>query len=62
MKLFEFVPNETGYDSFFVMSETVENAIESLKKLPDGGAYMKFKEKYTINEYGEDEPTYSDNC
>ena len=30
MKLYEFTPNETGFNSFFVMSESIEEAIESL--------------------------------
>ena len=46
MKLFVFDPRKIGYDTFYVMSETIENAIKSLEKLPDGGAYLKFKEEY----------------
>jgi hypothetical protein len=64
MNLFEFTPNETGYDSFFVMSDTLENALTALCKLEnfDMSFWAKYKHKYTVNIYGANDPTWSDNC
>lgn len=35
MNLFEFTPNETGYDSFYVMSDSLEEAIKAIKNISD---------------------------
>lgn len=54
LKMFAIVPREFGYDSFFVMCDTKENAIEAVLKLKDterGCDYLKNKDMYTINEH-----------
>jgi len=77
--LYEFTPNETGYDSFFVMSESLDKAIEAVEAfskkpydtsiLVDGSKidhyptdYEKYRHKYRIKEYGENEVAWNDNC
>lgn len=64
LKLFEFEPNSTGFDTFYIMSDTLENAIENLCKLENFTKefYSKYQYMYTIKEYGVNEPTWSDNC
>lgn len=77
--LYEFTPNETGYDSFYVMSESVDEAIKSVmafsmkphstSTLVDGTKidhyptdFEKYRHKYRIKVYGENEVTWTDNC
>lgn len=64
MKLFEFTPNETGYDSFYVMSETEDEALKSLCKLEDFDMtfWNKYKHKYRIKTFDVNEPTWTENC
>lgn len=64
MKLFEFTPNETGYDSFYIMSETEEEALKNLCKLKQFNMdfWNKYKHKYIITTYKVNESTWSDNC
>jgi len=66
MKLYEFTPNETGFNSFYVMSESVEKAIESLKTLTGEYSspehYFDYKHKYEIKEFNVNEPTWVMNC
>ena len=66
MKLYEFTPNETGFNSFYVMSESVEEAIESLKTLTEQYSspeqYFDYKHKYKIKEHNINKPTWVMNC
>lgn len=64
MKLFEFEPDETGYDSYFVMSDTKSNALKALCKLPnfDMKFWNAYKHKYKIRVYGPNEPAWIENC
>lgn len=66
MKLYEFTPNETGFNSFYVVSTSKDEAIESLKTLSeeysDPEHFFNDREKYTIKEYGVNKPTWVLNC
>ena len=63
MKLFVFTPNETGFYSFYVMSETEEEALKSLNKLKefDMADWDNYSHIYTIKFYDVNEPTCIDN-
>jgi hypothetical protein len=64
MTLFEFVPDETGYDHYFVMSRVKEDAIKAVSKLHDLNMrwWNANKHKYTIREHGPNEPAWGENC
>lgn len=66
MKLYEFTPDEIGFNSFFVISESIEEAIESLKKLKEEYSspeqFFDNKHKYKIKEFNANEPTWVMNC
>jgi hypothetical protein len=64
MKLFEVSANETGPKSFFIMSDSVENAIKGIKSIPEGDDLddPDYKDKYTVKEFGENEPAWAENC
>lgn len=68
MKLFEFIPNEIGYPSFFVMSEDIEQAIKKVKEFSKNEKYHSFYDynkneyKYKIISYNKDEVVWSENC
>lgn len=62
MKLFEFIPNTTGLNAFYVASETIEMAVDSLKTLKEEYScpedYFENKERYTIITHDPNEPTW----
>ncbi len=64
MILFEFQPDETGCNSFYVMSKNIEDAIKAVEAHPENDhyGYTKNKHKYEIFEYKENEVTFVSNC
>lgn len=64
MKLFEFTTRRFGWDSFYVMSTSEEEAIQALCSLENFS--MNFwndnKHMYKIYTYGENEPIWCENA
>ena len=56
------MPNETGFNSFYVMSESIEEAINSLNSLTEQYScpehYFKYKHEYKIEEFNVNEPVW----
>lgn len=61
-KMFAILPNETGYDSFFVMSDTKENALEAIKLNERYDSYLKGPDKYTITEHELNDSVWQENA
>lgn len=65
-KLFVFDTDQTGPTIFYVMSKSLELAIEHVKNYKhDNGQYNDYKEhpeKYRILEYGLNEVVWAENC
>ncbi len=61
-KMFAITPDETGYDSYFVMSDTKENAIESLKNNERCDSYLRRPDKYTITEHELNDSVWHENA
>ena len=67
MKLFAFVPKEYGFHSYFVMSESEEEAIKVVSEhridgLSTENDYVAKKEKYNINVYDKNVVTWNENA
>jgi hypothetical protein len=66
MKLFSFEPNETGFNSYYVMSDSVDNAIESIRRLTEKYSepeiFFKNRHKYIIRELDINEVAWMENC
>lgn len=61
-KMFAILPDETGYDSFFVMSDTKENALEAIKLNERYGSYLRRPDKYTITEHELNDSIWQENA
>lgn len=61
-KMFAIVPDETGYDSFFVMSDTKENALEAIKLNERYDSYLRRPDKYTITEHELNDSIWHENA
>lgn len=61
-KMFAILPNETGYDSFFVMSDTKENALEAIKLNERYDSYLRRPDKYTITEHELNDSVWQENA
>jgi hypothetical protein len=67
LRLYEFAPNENGYDTYFVMGTSEEEArkriLETENERPNSYPFSKYIKKYVyVNSYGINEVAYSDNC
>jgi hypothetical protein len=63
--MFAITPDETGCDSYFVMSDTKENAITAVLKHIDtdrGCDYARRPEKYTITEHELNDSVWHENA
>lgn len=61
-KMFAIIPDETGYDSFFVVSDTKENALEAIKLNERYNSYLRRPDKYTITEHEINDSVWHENA
>ena len=64
IQLFEFAPDTTGLNSYFVMSTSVDEALKALCKLEnfDMEYWEIWQHRYTIHVWGLNEPTWNENA